>query len=414
MTDPILHTGSIQQMLNSYQVSMQQELKNILAYWLTYTPDEMHGGFYGKINHDNTIDKEAAKGSVLNSRILWAFSAAFNLTGNKEYLHLATRAYEYFTSHFIDKTYGAVYWTVNYTGKPLDTKKQTYATAFAIYALSEYHKCSTNPEVIDEAKKLYRTMMEHSYDSVYGGYQEAFARDWSDLPDKRLSDKDANENKSMNTQLHVIEAFANLYSIWPDKTLKNNIEELLHFFSTIIINPKNNHLCLFFEDDWTVKSNMVSYGHDIEAAWLLLEAAAIIKNENYIEQFKKIAVQMADAAAKGLDSDGGLWYEYEPTADHLIKQKHSWPQAEAMVGFFNAWQISGEEKYLRCSLKSWGFTQQYIIDKTGGEWVWGVYEDYSIMNKEDKVGVWKCPYHNSRACIEIIKRIDERDAKPGI
>ena len=407
MTDSILHTDTVQQLLSNYKASMQQELKNILEYWTACTPDEMHGGFYGKINHDNIIDKEADKGSVLNSRILWAFSAAYNHTGNKEYLQLATRAYEYFTSHFIDESYGGVYWTVNYMGNPQDTKKQTYAIAFALYALSEYHKCSENPEVIDEAKLLYRVMMEQTHDIVCGGYKEAFARDWSDLPDRRLSAKDANEKKSMNTQLHVIEAFVNLYIIWPDKTLKNNIEELLELFSEIIINPKNNHLFLFFEEDWTIKSSIVSYGHDIEATWLLLEAAAIIKNEKYIQQFKKIAVQMADAAAQGLDGDGGLWYEYEPTADHLIKQKHSWPQAEAMVGYFNAWQLTAEEKYLQYSINAWNFTRQYIVDKKGGEWVWGVYEDYSIMNNEDKVGMWKCPYHNSRACIEIIKRIEE-------
>ena len=386
---------------------MQQELDNILAYWITYTVDEMHGGFFGKINHDNKTDTEAAKGSVLNSRILWAFSAAYNLTGNNAYLPVATRAYEYLTNHFLDKTYGAVYWAVDYMGHPLDLKKQTYATAFAIYALSEYYKCSKDPGVLGEAKLLYRVMMEQTHDLVFGGYLEAFARDWSDLTDLRLSAKDANEKKSMNTQLHVIEACANLYTVWPDKTLKNNIEELLQLFATKIINPKNNHLSLFFEEDWTVKSSIVSYGHDIEAAWLLLEAAAIIKNENYLQQFKQISLQLAVAAAQGLDGDGGLWYEYEPDADHLIKQKHSWPQAEAMVGYLNAWQLSGDEKYLHYSLNAWSFIQQHIADKTGGEWVWGVYEDYGIMTQEDKVGMWKCPYHNSRACIEIIKRIDE-------
>ena len=188
--------------------------------------------------------------------------------------------------------------------------------------------------------------------------------------------------------------------------MKNDIKDLLTIFSNHIIHPTNHHLILFFDEDWTVKADTVSYGHDIEAAWLLLEGAEIIKEGACIERFKTLAVVMAHSSAEGLDTDGGLWYEYTPGNNHLIKQKHSWPQAEAMVGFFNAWQITGDEKFLVYSMNTWDFTRQYILDKNGGEWVWGVYEDYTVMTEEDKVGIWKCPYHNSRACIELIKRID--------
>ena len=196
-----------------------------------------------------------------------------------------------------------------------------------------------------------------------------------------------------------------LYRIWPDEVLKNKIEELIHIFLDHIIDKKSHHLVLFFDEKWNPKSNIISYGHDIEAAWLIQEAAEIIQNKNLIEKIKIHSIQLANAAAEGLDKDGGLWYEYEVEEKNLIKEKHSWPQAESMIGFFNAWQLTGDEDFLEKSFGSWKFIQQHILDKKNGEWFWGVKENYSVMN-EDKVGPWKCPYHNSRACIELIKRID--------
>lgn len=407
MTGTTMASDTLNKELLQYRDELQQELKNILLYWIEHTIDEDQGGFYGKINHDNKVFGDAPKGSVLNSRILWAFSAAYNLTGNKNYLQMANRAYEYFTSHFIDTTYGGVYWTVDARGVPLDTKKQTYATAFGIYALSEYFKCSENPEALEDALGLYQDLVNHTHDDVHGGYFEAFARDWTEMDDSRLSYKDASEKKSMNTHLHVLEAFANLYAVWPKSVLQKDIAALLDIFEQHIINPQTHHLQLFFQEDWAVKSDLISYGHDIEAAWLLQEAAQIIQSEKHLDTFKSLAVRMAVASKEGIDVDGGLWYEYDTVTKHTIKQKHSWPQAEAMVGFFNAWEISGEAGYLQASINAWKFTQQYIVDRNGGEWVWGVEEDYSIMRQEDKVGIWKCPYHNSRACIEIIQRINK-------
>jgi mannobiose 2-epimerase len=210
----------------------------------------------------------------------------------------------------------------------------------------------------------------------------------------------------MNTHLHVLEAYANLYKIWPDEGLKQQLTILLHNFLDHVIDPQSHHLILFFDEDWNRRSDTVSYGHDIEASWLLLEAAEIIGDKQLINQLKKTAVEIADVASEGLDSDGGLWYEHEPTDNHLIKQKHWWVQAEAIVGFFNAWQVSGDQKYLDTAIQNWEFIKQHILDRQNGEWVWGVDAHGRLMPGEDKVGIWKCPYHNSRACIELIKRIN--------
>ena len=394
-----------EEILKVYKSELKAELKRILYYWITTVIDEEDGGFYGRIGHDNKVVSGSPKGSVLNSRILWAFSAAYNLTRDPEYLVTAQRAFDYLSNNLVDMEFGGVYWTVDHAGKPLDTKKQTYATAFAIYGLAEYYKTGNNPESRELAINLYNHIVTYTIDKRYGGYFEALSRNWAVIDDLRLSDKDANEKKSMNTHLHIIEGFSNLFSIWPDGQLKSKIEDLHSIFLKHIINLENDHLHLFFEEDWTVKSTLISYGHDIEASWLLLDTAEIIQSRLYIDWFRIWSIKLAKAASEGLDKDGGLWYEFEPADNHLQKEKHSWPQAEAMIGYFNAWQLTGDKGQLVASLNSWQFIKAHIADEKTGEWVWGVFEDYTVMDREDKVGLWKCPYHNSRACIEIIRRI---------
>jgi mannobiose 2-epimerase len=394
-------------MLQQFKEDLENELHNILDFWQNKTIDDLHGGFFGQIDNDNRIIVEAPKGSVLNSRILWTFSAAYQLTKSEVYLKTAERAFEYLSDHFIDKEFGGVFWTVDYKGNPLDTKKQIYALAFAIYGLSEYYISSKNEKALSLAIDLCNSILKYSYDIENGGYMEALTRDWKEIEDLRLSNKDANEKKSMNTHLHLLEAFANLYRVWKNEKLEEKISELIYIFLNQIIDRDTHHLILFFDEKWNPKSQIVSYGHDIEAAWLIEEAAKIIGNKSLLQQVKDQSVNLAIAASDGLDTDGGLWYEYDLGKDDLIKEKHSWPQAEAMVGFFNAWKITGVDSFLKRSFGSWNFIQQHILDKKNGEWFWGIKEDNSVMN-EDKVGIWKCPYHNSRACLELIKKIKNK------
>jgi len=393
--------------LAEYKRELENELHEILSWWMQMTIDESHGGFVGKIDHDNKIYPEAAKGSVLNSRILWSFSSAYNLTKEREYLKIAERAFHYMAEHFIDKEFGGVYWSVDFTGKPFDTKKQIYALAFAVYALSEFYLASKNENAKKIAVYVYNDILTHSYDEKFGGYIEAFTREWKQATDLRLSEKDANEKKSMNTHLHLLEAFSNLYRIWKDGSLKQRIVEIIRIFLDHIVDSKTGHLILFFDDAWNRQAgNVISYGHDIEAAWLIEESAVTIGDDLLTEEVKDHSVHIAQAAAKGLDGDGGLWYEFDAIQQHLTREKHSWPQAEAMVGFFNAWQTTGDDKFLKRSLQSWTFVKEHMLDKKLGEWYWGVDAGYLPLKDEDKVGTWKCPYHNSRACIEIIRRID--------
>lgn len=392
--------------LADYKKELEKELHNILSWWMQMTIDADHGGFVGRIDHDNKIYHEAAKGSVLNSRILWAFSSAYNMTKDREYLEIAERAFHYIAEHFIDKEFGGVYWSIDFAGKPLDTKKQIYALAFSVYGLSEFYRASKNENARKIAVYIYNDILTHSYDEKFGGYMEALTRDWRQAADLRLSEKDANEKKSMNTHLHLLEAFANLYRIWKDPSLKLRITEIIRIFLDHIIDNKTSHLILFFDERWDSRSDIISYGHDIEAAWLIQGVAEMVADDLLLEEVKTRSLQIAQAATKGLDGDGGLWYEYDVSAQQLTREKHSWPQAEAMVGFFNAWQLTGDEKFFKRSFQSWEFVKEYMIDKKFGEWHWGVDADHSPMKQEDKAGFWKCPYHNSRACTEIIHRID--------
>ena len=392
--------------LGIFKGELLEELEQILYYWGTVVPDDTHGGFYGKIDNDNNVTAGAPKGSVLNARILWSFSAAYNFSPDPLYLDMANRAYNYITQHFIDAEHGGVYWTVDFEGNPLDTKKQVYAIAFTIYALSEFYLASRIEAAKQMAVDLFYLLVEKAYDPIQTGYFEAFTRDWQPIEDLRLSAKDANEKKTMNTHLHVLEGYTNLYRIWPDLALREHIQMLINNFLDHFIDAETQHLSLFFDENWHPKSRLVSYGHDIEATWLLLEAAEVIGDEAAAQRIKDLTIAIADATTNGIDDDGGLWYEYEPAEDHLIREKHWWVQAEAMVGFYNAWQLSNNRQYLDIALKNWAFVKDNILDKANGEWFWGVDQNGAVMQGEDKAGLWKCPYHNSRACLELIRRIN--------
>ena len=396
-------------MINTTQnlkFQLKNELDTILSYWSNQTFDFEKEGFIGQIDYKNNKNYDSEKGSVLNARILWAFSASYKTTKNEEHKKTAKRAFDYILKYFFDEKFGGIYWSLNADGTPKDTKNQIYALAFVIYGLTEYYSISNDKQALEKAIDLYKTIQKYSYDKLNKGYFEAFTQDWKPIDDLRLSDKDANEKKTMNTHLHVVEAYANLYKYWKNDDLKNVIIELLEVIETYFVNKETGHLRLFFDENWVEKPDVISFGHDIEASWLLLHCAEIIDDNKLIKKYRKYALQIAESTIQGIDIDGGLWYEFDPKTNKFITEKHSWPQAELLIGFYNAYQISGENKYLEIVFYSWNFIQKNIIDKTNGEWFWGINQDYSIINK-DKVGFWKCPYHNSRACLELINRINE-------
>jgi len=396
--------------LHQYYSEIKTELHNILDYWMEHTPDMESGGFYGTIDACNIAVPMAPKGIVLNSRILWTFSAAYNRLKNPDQLAIAQRAYRYITEHFIDPTYGGVYWSVNYAGEKLNDRKQVYGLAFTVYGLSEYYKATGAAEALHHAVALFTCVEQYSFDNRYAGYGEAYSRNWQSLQDMRLSDKDDNAPKTMNTHLHLVEAYANLYAVWPDPILKTQIENLLQVFNDHIIDSSGN-LGLFFDEQWHPRSSVISYGHNIEAAWLLQQAAEHTGNNLWIDKMRKLALSTALTVIDAIDTDGGLWYEYDPRKQQLTREKHWWPQAEAMIGFMNAYEITNDNIWLERSFTCWDFVKRYIKDAANGEWFWGIDAGHTIMPNQDKAGFWKCPYHNARACMELERRLGKMIAE---
>ena len=379
--------------------AMEELTHNILPYWMKNMPDQDGGGFYGQINGRDNVVPGAPKGGILNARILWSFSAAYLKLRDPLYLEMARRAHDYIYRYFFDEKHGGTYWSLKSNGEPLDTKKQIYSQAFFIYALSTYHLASGERESLDRAIELFRLIEEHSFDRERGGYFEAFTREWGEIADLRLSEKDANEKKTMNTHLHVLEAYTTLYMVWPDPELRQQLAMLIKVFSERIVDPQTSHLNLFFDEEWNCRSTIVSYGHDIEASWLLCEAAEALGEA---ESVSGLALRIASAAHEGLAGDGSLFYEKDDAAGHFDRDRHWWVQSEAVVGFLNAWQLSGDTGWLELASDALDYISHNISDPVNGEWYCSIRDDGSVNLEDDKAGFWKCPYHNTRMCLEVL------------
>ncbi len=387
------------------KVEVEEVLKNnILSYWKNNLVDIENGGFLGQITGDEIIKRDAPKGAVLNARILWTYSAAYRVLKDDAYLQIAKRAKDFLLDYFYDKKEGGIYWLLDYKGNPIETKKQIYALGFGVYGLSEYYRATNDKEALDYAIKLYQTIEEHSFDRENNGYLEAFTKDWKLIEDMRLSEKDSNEQKTMNTHLHILEPYTNLYRVWKDNSLKKQLKNLINLFLDKIIDHQSHHLNLFFDNNWNSKSEVISYGHDIEAAWLLYEAALVLDDSETLEKIKSVVPHIVKAAEKGFQPDGSMVYEKNKDTGQIDRERHWWVQAETVIGFLNQYQYFNDEISLNKALDCWQFIQQNLIDWENGEWFWSIYEDGSINRKDDKAGIWKCPYHNSRMCLEIIER----------
>ena len=415
---------------------MQDVLQNnILRFWLDKMVDHENGGFYGRIDGHGGLHPDAEKGAVLNARILWSFSAAYRVLGDEEYLKAATRAKDYIIDHFIDKEYGGVYWSLDSKGQPLDTKKQFYAIGFVIYGMSEYARATGDREALECAMQLFDCIEEHAFDHEHNGYIEACTREWGAIADMRLSELDANYPKSQNTHLHIIEPYTNLLrairelqasqscdyvpvlgSVLPTGiavpdasrfTLHASLKNLIDIFTDKILNPETNHLDLFFEMDWTRGAGQLeSYGHDIECSWLLHEAALVLGDEEVLNKVEPIVQLVAVASEKGLRPDGSMIHEANLDTGRVDDDLHWWVQAENVVGWYNIYQYFGDEDALDKALRGWAYIKAQLIDYENGEWYWSRHADGTLNTVDDKAGFWKCPYHNSRMCLEIIERTD--------
>ncbi|EHS54936.1 AGE family epimerase/isomerase [Paenibacillus sp. Aloe-11] len=381
---------------------IRQEWKDhILPFWLGLK-DEAHGGFYGKVDVDLHIHKMANKGGIATARLLWSFSAAARVTGENIYKDAARHAFLFLQEHLIDPVYGGMYWMVDHTGRPADTCKHVYAQAFAIYALSEYARATGDPDVLPLAMELFHLLEQKGYDRTRQAYGEQFDRMWNTQPNELLSENGVTAHITMNTHIHVLEAYTGLLRIQPDEEVRNALANVLDILYSRVYDASARRLEVFFDSDWRSLLDLTSYGHDIEASWLIEDAMNVLGNHppKYVDMVMDIAHAVAERA---IQPDGSLINERE--GDRVDTSRIWWVQAEGIVGFYNAYQRTQDERFLQIVRDLWAYTRQYIVDsRPGGEWFWSVQAD-GKPDPREIAGPWKCPYHNSRFCIEMLERM---------
>jgi len=403
-TETVAEMDHTKQLMQLQEEVMANLTGNILPYWMNNMVDEVNGGFYGRMSSKEKLIINADRGGILNARILWTFSAAFRVLKDSAYLKMATHARDYILDHFIDKQYGGAFMSVHSNGEPADTRKQIYTQAFFIYALSEYYRITGDQESLSKAKEIFNLVEKHGFDNAYNGYFEVYTRDWQRLNDQLIGEQTDKDEKGMNTHIHLMEAYANLYRAWPDDMVAERLRNLINIFSDYIVDKQHFHLTLFLTEKWESTSSGQSFGHDIEASWLLVEAAQLLGDPGLLSEIQGMSIKMVNSASEGLNADGSLIYERDMETGHANRRLAWWTQAEAVVGLVNAYEITGNELYLVNAIKCWNFINNNLVDHKAGEWFIAVSESGMIDRRGDKAGFWKAPYHNSRMCLEIITR----------
>jgi len=403
----------------------QKELhENILSFWMKFGIEKNGNGFCGAVDLKGNPVADAPKSCVLNARILWTFTQAAIQFKNETYADIADKAYRVLQADFADKKEGGYFMSIDAQNQPLETIKHTYAQAFVLYSLSKYFELRNTPEIQKVITDYFEFLEEKTKVANKPGYFEAFTREWQLYSENRMADN--NEPRSMNTHLHILEAYAAFYKVTKNELAGQRLKELLQLFIGKIIRP-TGHLGIFFDEDFNEAESskgICSFGHDIEASWLLWEAAEILNDKEIIAQMKPLSVKMLDTVDRvGVDKDGGLFLESTRFGSHLRTNKHWWPQAETLVAFMNGFGLTLNAKYWEKLKLSWDFIDKHVIDHENGEWFTKVNRlgvPYLIEPENDpspyyrndwKIDPWKCPYHNGRAMMELISRIDKIEGK---
>lgn len=374
--------------------------EHIIPFWKKLR-DDTCGGYYGYMDFDLNIDRHADKGCILNSRILWFFSQAYLALGDPSLLDEAAHAYDFLRDHCMDAEHGGVFWSLRYNGTVADTTKHTYNQAFAVYALASYYEASGCMEALILAQKLFRIIETVCTDP--DGYLEAFTREWKPEDNDKLSENGLLADKTMNTLLHVLEAYTQLYHAAPATEVSQALRRILAIFRTKVYNSAERRLEVFFDEKMNTISDLYSYGHDIEASWLLDRACEVLGDPALTAETNAFTAQIAESVFAQADADGAM--NNECMNGVVDTTRVWWVQAEAMVGFYNRYQQTGNEKYRLLTEKLWSYIKTALIDtREGSEWFWDVDADGVPQSKKPIAEPWKCPYHNGRMCMEIMRR----------
>ncbi|WP_407371713.1 AGE family epimerase/isomerase [Carnobacterium sp.] len=391
-----------------------QLMSKVLPFWLSQQ-DNVNGGFYGKLSIDLKSYPLAPKGGVMMSRFLWTFSHSYETMKKDEYKLAADHAYRFMLDTLWDMKYGGIFWLVDAEGKPVNLIKHVYAQSFAIYGLSEYAKINPDSDALEYAKKLYLLIEEHAYNPTTLGYEEEFDQVWKKKPLSQVASQNSKVRYTTNTHLHLLEAYTNLYTVWPNEALLEKIQHLLKLFTTRIFHPAG-YCQQEFDQNWNSVIPEVSYGHDIETSWLLDETLEHCKINDELD--KEVRDMTASLAAycyeNGLDETG--WMINHADGSHLDQTKVWWVEAEAIIGLYHAFQQSGNLEYRKAALKLIQLVQQnFVDDRPGSEWYSRLDKNNQLLsvflkngNSEENISdIWKGPYHTVRFYLEMIKRLEE-------
>ena len=383
---------------------LNEEFRSLAGWWLEHVVDTETGALAGEVSNRNQPNPEAGKSLVFVARLLWFFSAAYRFDPRAEYRAAADLAYGFLQEHFHDPEHGGLLWTVDADNRPRSRKKQTYGQAFAIYGLSEYAMAFDSSEALERARSLVTLLEQYANDRDKGGYLEALSADWKPLEDVRLGASDINAEKTMNTHLHILEAYSNFFRAEHSPEFAETLGSLLTLFLDRFVEPLGDSLVRYCTRDWQIIESSRSYGHDIESSWLLWEAASLLGDEALQQRVKANSIALADGVLEhGVDAHGGVVHEGRPGRID-DESRIWWVQAEALVGFFNAWKLTARTEFLQASLQAWAFIQSQQRDREYGEWLWFSKLDTGAEPMY-KSGQWKAPYHNGRALLEMMSRL---------
>ena len=381
-------------------------LNDIIPFWKNLRDDEF-GGYYGYMDYNLKLDKKAVKGCILNSRITWFFANAYTLLKDESLLEEAKHGFAFMKEHCMDKENGGIFWSMKYDGTPEDTTKHTYNQAFSIYALSSYYEATHDEEALVMAKELFHIIETKCTDEI--GYKEAFDKEFHEVENDKLSENGVIAEKTMNTLLHVFEAYTELYRVAKLPEVKERLEWIMDTFADKVYNPKLHRQEVFFDRNMNTILDLHSYGHDIETAWLMDRGVEVLGEKKYEEKMTPITKDLTAEIYKVAFDGHSLANECEKGVVNV--HRIWWVQAETVIGFLNGWQKDpSRTEYLEAAKSEWQFIKDHVMDKRqGSEWFWEVDPSGKPYEGRPIVEPWKCPYHNGRMCFEVIRRLEGKE-----
>jgi cellobiose epimerase len=400
-------TAAVSMALKAQLPHFRAELDQLGRWWSEVALDPS-GGFYGEVGLDNCPVVQAPRGLIQNARILYFFSQLAVFSGLERYRFAATHAYDYIQAHFTDSEFGGYYWSVDASGRKLDPRKHLYAQAFMLYALVAFYQMTQNPLHVQQAMRLFALIEQHGLERTFGGYLEAFGESWGGLDDTRLSELEPPAAKTMNTHLHLMEAYSALACCSKDPKVTAALAQLVTWFCQHIVNADSGHVRMFMSLQWQDMSKRISFGHDIEASWLLYKALQACGDEDLSWRFEHLPMHLARVSLDQAWSPcGGIRDEQEIESATFPENRTWWTQSEALVGYLYAWKLSGDERFAQRALAVWQFIGDHHRDSIHGEWFWFSSLDIALIDRNYKSGFWKCPYHNGRALLEACQMLSQ-------